>query len=182
MSDTKIYTIGALVTNKSGVLTRISGLFTRRGYNIESISACATEDPEISRLTLILNGDEYTLYQLIKQMNKLEDVIKVGCANELDCVFRELMLVKVHALPEKRSQIIEINDIYKAKTVDLSPETMILEITGDPAKLDAYIKVIAPYGIIEMQRTGVTVLARGQHTLKDRESDVEYVKLAPKMD
>lgn len=169
MAEENKYTIGALAYNKSGVLTRITGLFTRRGYNIESISACTTEDPEVSRMTIILNGDEYILYQLIKQMEKMEDVIKVGCANELDCVYRELLLVKVHAAPEVRSQIIQINEIYKAKTVDLSPETMILEITGDPGKLDAFLKVIKPYGILEMQRTGVTALARGSHTLKDRD-------------
>lgn len=173
MSEEKKYTIGALAYNKSGVLTRVTGLFTRRGYNIESISACTTEDPEVSRMTIILNGDEYILYQLIKQMEKMEDVIKVGCANELDCVYRELLLVKVHAAPEMRSQIIQINEIYKAKTVDLSPDTMILEITGDPDKLDAFLKVIKPYGILEMQRTGVTALARGKHTLKDRD-DGEY--------
>lgn len=173
MSEEKKYTIGALASNRSGVLTRVTGLFTRRGYNIESISACATEDPEVSRMTIILKGDEYILYQLIKQMDKMEDVIKVGCADELDCVYRELLLVKVHAAPEMRSQIIQINEIYKAKTVDLSPETMILEITGDPDKLDAFLKVIQPYGILEMQRTGVTALARGSHTLKDRD-DGEY--------
>lgn len=167
MSAEKKYTISALVSNKSGVLTRISGLFTRRGYNIESFTGCATEDPELSRLTIILIGDEYVLQQMIKQMSKLEDVIKVGCADEIDCIYRELMLVKVQASPEKRSQIIEINQIYKAKTVDLSPDTMILEITGAPEKLEAFLKVIEPYGILEMQRTGVTVLARGAYTLKD---------------
>ena len=176
MSVEKKYTIGALVSNKSGVLTRISGLFTRRGFNIESLCVCATEDPEISRMTIILNGDEHLLYQMIKQMEKLEDVMKVGCANELDCVYRELLLVKVKAEPDKRSQIIEINDIYKAKTVDLSPTSMILEITGDPEKLDAYLKVIEPYGIMEMQRTGVTALARGIHNLKDRESYTEHAE------
>ena len=86
MEEVKKYTIGALVSNKSGVLTRISGLFARRGYNIESLSVCATEDPELSRMTIILNGEEYILYQLIKQMDKLEDVKQIGCANELDCV------------------------------------------------------------------------------------------------
>ena len=169
----KKFTIGALASNRSGVLTRITGLFTRRGYNIESLAACETEDPEVSRMTIILKGDEYILYQLVKQMGKMEDILKVGCADELDCVYRELLLVKVHADPEFRSQIIEINEIYKAKTVDLSPDTMILEITGDPDKLDAFLKIIEPYGILEMQRTGVTALARGAHTLKDR-PDGEY--------
>lgn len=169
MGEIKKYTIGALVKNKSGVLTRVSGLFTRRGYNIESITACSTEDKEISRMTIILNGDEYILYQMIKQMDKLEDVIKIGCADELDCVYRDLALIKVNAAPENRRQIVEITEIYKAKVVDLSPDTMILEITGAPDKLDAFLKVVEPYGILEMQRTGVTVLARGAHTLKDRD-------------
>ena len=169
MAELKRYTIGALVSNRSGVLTRISGMFARRGYNIDSLCVCATEDPEISRMTIILVGDEYMLYQMIKQMDKLEDVKKIGCANELDCVYRDLLLVKVKATPDMRNQIIEINEIYKAKVVDLSLDTMILELTGDPEKLDAFIRVIEPYGILEMQRTGVTVLARGKHTLKDRD-------------
>lgn len=175
MAEIKRYTIGALVSNKSGVLTRISGLFARRGYNIESLSVCATEDGEISRMTIILIGDEYTLYQMIKQMDKLEDVKKIGCANELDCVYRELALVKVSAEPDVRRQIVEVTEIYKAKVVDLSPDTMILEITGDPEKIDAFITVIEPYGILEMQRTGVTVLARGRHTLKDRDCYGDHI-------
>ena len=175
MEEVKKYTIGALVSNKSGVLTRISGLFARRGYNIESLSVCATEDPEYSRMTIVLNGDEYLLYQMIKQMDKLEDVKKIGCANELDCVYRELALIKVAAAPELRRQIVEITEIYKAKVVDLSPDTMILEITGDPAKIDAFIKVIEPYKIMEMQRTSVSVLARGTHTLKDRDCYGDHI-------
>ena len=174
-SATKKYTIGALVANKSGVLTRISGLFSRRGYNIESLTVCATEDPDVSRMTIILIGDEYMLYQMIRQMDKLEDVKKIGCANELDCVYRELLLAKVGATAEVRSQITMINDVYKAKVVDLSIDTMVLELTGGPEKLDAYLKVIAPFGILEMQRTGVTVLARGTHTLKDRDCYGDHV-------
>ncbi len=174
-AEIRKYTIGALVSNKSGVLTRISGLFARRGYNIESLSVCATEDPEISRMTVILIGDEYMLYQMIRQMDKLEDVKKIGCANELDCVYRELLLVKVNAAAKDRNQIAMINDIYKAKVVDLSIDTMILELTGDPDKLDAFLKVIEPYGILEMQRTGVTVLARGRHTLKDRDCYGDHI-------
>ena len=173
--EIKKYTIGALATNRSGVLTRITGLFARRGYSIDSIAACATEDPDISRITIVLSGDEYTLYQLIRQMDKLEDVKKIGCANELDCVYRELLLVKVAATAEVRSQITLINEIYKAKVVDLSTDTMILKLTGDPEKLDAYLKVIEPFGILEMQRTGTTVLARGKHTLKDRDCYGDHV-------
>lgn len=175
MGEIKRYTIGALVSNKSGVLTRISGLFTRRGYNIESLTVCATEDKEISRMNIILCGDEYLLYQMIKQMDKLEDVKKIGCANELNCVYRELALIKVKVSPETRRQIVEITEIYKAKVVDLSPETMILEITGDPEKLDAFLKVIEPYNILEMQRTGVAALARGEHILKDRDCYKDHI-------
>lgn len=175
MDGIKKYTIGALVSNKSGVLTRISGLFSRRGYNIESLSVCATEDPEYSRMTVVLIGDEYMLDQMIRQMDKLEDVKKIGCANELDCVYRELLLAKVSASAEIRSQIVEIKEIYKAKVVDLSIDTMILELTGDPDKIDAFLKVIEPYGILEMQRTGVTVLARGKHTLKDRDCYGDHI-------
>ena len=171
----KKYTIGALVTNKSGVITRITGLFARRGYNIDSLSVCATEDPNLSRMSIVLIGDEYALYQIIRQMDKLEDVKKIGCANELDCVWRELLLVKVEASAEARSQIALINEVYKAKVVDLSIDTMILELTGDPEKVDAYLKVIEPFHILEMQRTGVTVLARGRHTLKDRDCYGDHI-------
>ena len=176
MAEIKKYTIGILASNKSGVMTRITGLFSRRGYNIESFTGCATEDPELSRLTIVLNGDEYTLYQMIKQLDKLEDVKKIGCADELDCVYRELALIKVSAPPEKRREVVEATEIYKAKVIDLSPDTMVLEITGDPSKLDAFINVIKPYGILEMQRTGVTVLARGTHTLKDRDCYSDHIK------
>jgi acetolactate synthase-1/3 small subunit len=126
-------------------------------------------------MTVILLGDEYMLYQMIRQMDKLEDVKKIGCANELDCVYRELLLAKVKAPAAGRSQLMEITEIYKGSIVDLSIDTMILELTGDPEKLDAFIKVIEPYGILEMQRTGVTVLARGTHTLKDRDCYGDHI-------
>ena len=163
----KKYTITALVSNKSGVLTRISGLFARRGFNIESLCVCATEDSSLSRMTIVLNGDEYILSQMTKQMDKLIDVKKIAVADENDSVFRELLLLKVSAPPEKRSEIIEIKEVYKAKIVDLSPESLVLEITGAPNKLDGFIGVIKPYGILEMARTGVTALARGDKKLKD---------------
>ena len=161
------YTITALLANKSGVLTRLSGLFARRGFNIDSISACATEDANFSRVTIVFTGDEYTLSQMTKQLDKLIDVKKITLADEKDSVFRELLLIKVSAPAEKRSELIEIKEVYKAKIVDLSPETLILELTGEPNKLDAFIKVIEPYGILEMARTGVTALSRGEKCLND---------------
>lgn len=161
------YTISALVTNRSGVLTKISGLFSRRGFNIESLSVCSTEDPNLSRMTIVLNGDDYTLEQMIKQMDKVIEVKKIMQAEENESIFRELLLIKVSAAPEIRNQIVEIKEIYKAKVVDLSPESMILELTGEPNKLDAFIRVIQPYGILEMARTGVTALTRGEKCIKD---------------
>ena len=132
------YTITALLANKSGVLTRLSGLFARRGFNIDSISACATEDANFSRVTIVFTGDEYTLSQMTKQLDKLIDVKKITLADEKDSVLRELLLVKVSAPADKRSELIEIKEVYKAKIVDLSPKTAILELTGEPNKLDGW--------------------------------------------
>ena len=143
------YTIMALAANKSGVLTRVSGLFARRGYNIHSISACSTEDENFSRITIELDGDEYMLTQMVKQLDKLIDIKKITYADEKSCIFRELCLVKVKASPEKRSEIIEIKEVYKAN------------------KIDGFIRVIEPYGIMEMARTGVTALSRGGVCIKD---------------
>ena len=164
----KKYIITALVANKSGVLTRVSGLFARRGYNIDSLCVCATEDESLSRMTIVLNGDDYILSQMTKQMDKLIDVKKIAIVKEDDSVMRELLLIKVAAPAEKRSEIIEIKEVYKAKIVDLSPKTAILELTGEPNKLDGFIKVIEPYGILELARTGVTALSRGASCLNDR--------------
>lgn len=169
------YTISALVTNRSGVLTKISGLFSRRGYNIESLSVCSTEDPHLSRMTIVLNGDDYTLDQVLKQMDKVIEVRKIMQAEENNSIFRELLLIKVKAAPETRNQIVEIKEIYKAKVVDLSPESMVLEITGEPNKLDGFIRVIQPYGILEMARTGVTALSRGEKCIKDVHSYEDFI-------
>jgi len=163
----KKHTISALVANRSGVLTRISGLFSRRGYNIESLSVCATEDDHLSRMTIVIIGDNYILEQIVKQLDKLIDVKKISLIEEFNAIYRELLLIKVSALPEIRTQIVEISNIYKAKIVDLSLNTITIENTGEPNKLDAFIKVLEPYGIMEMARTGVTALMRGDSCIKD---------------
>jgi len=161
------HTISALVTNRSGVLTRISGLFSRRGYNIDSLSVCATEDDHLSRMTIVINGDNYILEQIVKQLDKLVDVKKISLTDENNSIYRELLLIKVSAKPEIRTQIVEISNIYKAKIVDLSLNTITIENTGEPNKLDAFIKVLEPYGIMEMARTGVTAIMRGDSCIKD---------------
>lgn len=160
------YTIGALVANKSGVLTRVAALFARRGYNIESLCVCKTEDDSLSRMTIVLNGDEYILGQMIKQMEKLYDVRKIVRV-ETEAVTRELLLVKVKTDAATRSQVFEISQIFRANVVDVSPETAVLELTGKPVKLDGFINMLMPYGIVELARTGVTAIARGNSCIKD---------------
>ncbi len=154
------YTISALVANKSGVLTRVAALFARRGYNIESLSVCATENHEFSRMTIVLNGDEYILGQMMKQMNKLIDVKKIKQMEE-EAVCRELLLIKVKTNAETRGQIFEISQIFRANVVDVSPEATVMELTGKTSKLDGFITMLMPYGIIELARTGVTAISRG---------------------
>lgn len=164
------YTISALVSNKSGVLTRISGLFARRGYNIDSLSVCATEDPTVSRMTIVLNGDEYILGQMTKQLDKLIDVKKIMHVNEDQAIFRELLLVKLNAPAEKRSSIFEICTVFRAKIDDLYPTSMVIELTGESGKIDGFINMVKDYGILEMARTGVTAISRGKNSIKDIEN------------
>ena len=152
------YTISALVTNKSGVLVRVAALFARRGYNIESLSVCKTENEELSRMTIVLKGDDYILGQMMKQMDKRV---------EEDAVSRELLLIKVRTDAGTRSQVLEISQIFRAKVVDASPEATILELTGKPAKLDGFVTMLMPYGVMELARTGVTSISRGKTTIQD---------------
>ena len=160
------YTISALVTNKSGVLVRVAALIARRGYNIESLSVCKTEDEELSRMTIVLKGDDYILGQMMKQMDKLIDVKKIKRVEE-DAVSRELLLIKVRTDAGTRSQVLEISQIFRAKVVDASPEATILELTGKPAKLDGFVTMLMPYGVMELARTGVTSISRGKTTIQD---------------
>ena len=166
------YILSTLVENRSGVLTRISGLFARRGYNIDSLSVCTTEDTAYSRMTIVVNGDERVLSQIKKQLEKLPDVYKVITLEDRESVLRELLLVKIRVTAAQRAEIVQTAAIYKAKTIDLSPETMILELTGEGAKIDGFLSVIAPYGILEMARTGLTALHRGAACIKDGSEEV----------
>ncbi|ADG13637.1 acetolactate synthase small subunit [Methanocaldococcus infernus] len=163
------HVISALVLNKPGVLQRISGLFTRRGFNIHSITVGETENPNISRMTIVVNGDDKILEQVVKQLNKLIDVIKVSELKEKRAVERELCLIKVYAPTETaKSQVIQYANIFRGRIVDLSPESLIVEITGSEDKIDAFIELVKPLGIKEMARTGVTALARGPKVLKSK--------------
>lgn len=161
------YTISALVANKSGVLTRVSGLFARRGYNIRSLSVCETENPSLSRMTIVLDGDEYILEQLTRQLDKLIDVKKIMHVLEKQAIFRELLLIKLSAPTQKRGEIFEICTIFRAKVVDLYPGSMVIELTGEDGKIDGFINMVKDYGILEMARTGLTAISRGATCIKD---------------
>lgn len=161
MAEIKRHTISALVYNKPGVLARIATLFAARGYNIDSLAVGETENPDISRMTIIVRGDEKILEQVEKQLNKLIDVIKVYEFSKVKHIERDLVLVKVNATNKTRAEIIEIAEIFRAKIVDVSHKTLVLEITGDEDKLSAFIELLRPYGIKELVRTGVIAIARG---------------------
>lgn len=155
----KNYLISALVNNHFGVLTRISGLFARRGYNIKSLTVGETENSAVSRMTIEFFGDEHTLGQIKKQLSKVVDVISV--TELMDAVARELFLVKVRADDTNRETVKGVAEIFKAKIVDVCPECLIFEIAGEESKLRAFFDMMRTYGVIEVARTGITALQRG---------------------
>lgn len=157
----KSHIISALVSNESGVLTRISGLFARRCYNIDSLAVCATEDPKLSRMTIVVRGDDNVLKQIVLQLGKLPDCKITGELSEKSSVLRELLLIKIKATPEERAGIETVARTYEAKIVDLSPASIVMELTGKPSKIDGFIEVLTGYGILELSRTGLTALERG---------------------
>ena len=158
------FVIAVYVENKFGVLTRVTSMFTRRGFNIDALTVGETESPEYSRITICLSGDGYAREQLINQLRKLINVKKVEVLDD-DCIKRELMLVKIENKPENRADIHFAVDAYRAKVIDYTNEGMCIEVTGDPSKIDAFIKLMIPFGIIEMCRTGIVALDRGASTL-----------------
>ena len=153
--------LSILVDNTSGVLSRVAGLFSRRGYNIDSLTVGETENPEFSRMTVSVTGDDIVLEQIEKQVNKLEDVKSVKQLTGEGSVCRELILVKVSVSKEDRAAIYAIADQFRAKGVDMSDTTTMFEMTGNQAKLDAFIRLMKDYGIVELVRTGISGLTRG---------------------
>ena len=163
----KPHIISVLVENKPGVLSRVSGLFSRRGYNIESLAVGTCETCDMSRITIVVIGDDMHIEQVKKQLNKLIDVIKIIDITEKDHVARELALIKVHAEPGlSRSEVMQIADIFRAKIIDVGAQTLILEITGDFEKIQAIETLLRPYGVLELVRTGRIALHRGAPSIK----------------
>jgi acetolactate synthase-1/3 small subunit len=155
------HTIAVIVENKSGVLTRIAGLFSRRAFNIDSLSVGATDNPDYSRMTLTVKGGEEVLEQVIKQLSKLINVIRVSELNPAESIERELAIIKVNADRENRSEIMQVVDVFRAKIIDVSARSMIIEITGDEEKINAIVQLLRQYGIKEMARTGKVSMVRG---------------------
>lgn len=156
----KRFVIAALVENKYGVLARVSGLFMRKGFNIDSLSVGETENPEFSRITITLRGEEYDKDQLINQLRKLHNVKNVKHINDKQSIERELILIKIKNSPQNRSEILAITEIYRAKIVNYSFETISVAMTGKPSKTNAFIEILRPLGIVELCRTGIVALER----------------------
>jgi len=161
----KQHVVSALVENRAGTLSRVSGLFSRRGFNIDSLTVGETEDPSVSRMTIAVTGENRVLEQIVRQLEKLVDVIAV---RELDgglCLRREIMLVKIGVNEKNRHAVLEIAGIFRARVVDVSQTTITVEATGNMEKLDGMLLLLRPYGILELARTGLVALERGAHVL-----------------
>lgn len=158
------HVITALVENHAGVLARVAGLFARRGYNIESLTVSVTDDPAVSRMTIVVGGDHLVLEQITKQLHKLIEVMRVVDYTEIPAVERELALIKVNAEPKDRSEIMQIVEIFRGRIIDMSEKTFIVEVTGSTDKIDKIHGLLNNYGIKEMTRTGVIAMARGNKT------------------
>ena len=159
------FVIAVYVDNQFGVLTRVTSMFTRRGFNIDALTVGETECPEYSRITISLSGDGYAKEQLINQMKKLFNVKKVEVLEDSESIRRELMLIKVKNTSATRSDILSAVDVFRAKVVDYTTDGMCIEITGDPTKIDAFVELMKPFGIIEICRTGIVALERGTTSL-----------------
>ena len=162
----RVYSL--IVDNTTGVLSRISGLFSRRGYSIDSITAGVTADPRFTRITIVASGDELILAQIEKQVRKLEDVVEIKVLKPEESVYRELIMIKVRANKAERSEIISVADIFRAKIVDVENDSLMVELTGNQSKLEAFLNLLDGYEILELARTGITGLSRGS-------KDVTYI-------
>jgi acetolactate synthase-1/3 small subunit len=161
----KQHVVSALVENRAGTLSRVSGLFSRRGFNIDSLTVGETEDPSVSRMTIAVTGDDAVLEQIIKQLGKLVDVIAVRELDPASCLRREILLVKIGAGEQTRPAVIEIAGIFRSRIVDVSPATITIEATGDMEKLNGLLLLLRPYGVLELARTGMVALERGSLVL-----------------
>jgi len=159
------HTLSVLVENHAGVLSRVAGLFSRRGFNIDSLAVGVTENPDISRMTIVVDGDDYVVEQVSKQLNKLVDVIKIKNLDDSESVSRELALIKVSATASTRSEIVQLVEIFRANIIDVSKNTLTIEISGDADKVGALENLLKQFGIKEIVRTGIIAIERGNKVI-----------------
>ena len=162
------HTLSVLVENKPGVLARIAGLFSRRGFNIESLAVGPTEHPEVSRMTIVVNVDESPLEQVTKQLNKLVEVIKIVELDGSSSITRELMLVKVKAEAHTRGAVLDAVQLFRAKVVDVAPDAVTIQVTGNADKLGDFLRVLEPFGIRELVQSGMVAIGRGSRSISER--------------
>lgn len=162
LNNTQQHTLIAMVEDKPGVLTRVASMFRRRGFNIASLAVGSSEQPGISRMTFVVNGDEYTVGQVAKQLDKLIDVLEVADITSERIVTREIALIKVKTTQVTRGEIIQIVNLFRANIIDVGSESMVIEITGEEDKINALHNLLAPFGVIEMLRSGLVAMVRGQ--------------------
>ncbi len=178
-TTTTRHTLSVLVENKPGVLARVAGLFSRRGYNIDSLAVGPTEHADISRMTIVVNVDQSPLEQVTKQLNKLVEVIKIVELDGTSSVSRELMMVKVKADAATRGQVLEVAQIFKGKVVDVAPDAITVQVVGHPEKLADFLRVIEPYGVRELVQSGVVSIGRGSRSISERTLKPVPVPVAP---
>ncbi len=161
-SITQRHVIYALVQNKPGVLAHVAGMFAARGFNIDSLVVGRTENPELSRMTIVVVADDRVLDQVRKQLAKIIEVVKVRDFQDLDYVERDLMLIRVNAAPVKRAEVIDLANVFRGRVVDVAPSSLLIAMTGTEDKVEAFIELVRPYGIVELARTGVIAMPRGK--------------------
>jgi len=170
MANERIHIVAAIVEHKPGVLYSVSNMFRRRGFNIDSITVGPSEQADLARMTITVKGEDRIIEQVIKQLNKLIEVVKVSQLDPLNIVTREMALIKVHvSKTEARSDIINYADVFRGRVIDVSPETLIIEITGTSDKIDAFIELMKTFGIKEIARSGITALSRGLRSVRIEE-------------
>jgi acetolactate synthase I/III small subunit len=168
VSEHSVHTLSVLVENKPGVLARIAGLFSRRGFNIDSLAVGPTEHPTVSRMTIVVNVEEMQLEQVTKQLNKLVEVLKIVELEPKEAVERELLLVKVRADADSRGQVLDAVQLFRAKVVDVAPDAVTIMVTGNPDKLRDFLAVLEPFGVRELVQSGMVAIGRGSRSITER--------------
>ena len=174
MKNSMKHVLSVLVQNQPGVLVRVVSMFSRREFNIDSLSVGVTESPEFSRITVVIHGDEYLVDQMIKQLEKLLDVVAVQRLDAAAAVYRGMTLIKVRADDKNRLDVLKMGELFRAHVIDVQSTTLIFEITGDDDKVSAFTRILSPYGILEVIRTGLISLERGEHTIQEHCEERDY--------